>query len=436
MGRKFLLRSRSAIGLGEGKVTMKIMKRVILVVVVSVVTAHLHGREPGSKEHSSRVADSTKHPLVYINTNFENASQLDWEVDAEGNVNVSLIYDHERSSPNRANGHWHFQVLAEPGSVLTIFLKNFENVWNGMRGIPISEKTNTLISEDGKNWTVIPADLVDETSLRFQLHMNTDRLYVASVEPYRISDLEILFAEIRDNPLIEITPVGHTAEGRQLEIIRLGNEKAPYRIFLRARAHSWEPGGNWVVQGLIRSLLQDDAKKYRDRYCVYIMPMTNKDGVARGRTRFNTLGKDLNREWHLPADPVLTPEKHAFESWLQKMIDEGKKPHFAIDLHNDRRGNLHVNLPNPDNAKYTANLKRFEDLLFKHTWFREGASHVKNPGSFGEGMAARFGIDACVYELNYEWIKGLNKEPFGKDWELLGKQLRDVFYEYFEADKK
>ncbi|MEX2231141.1 MAG: M14-type cytosolic carboxypeptidase [Cyclobacteriaceae bacterium] len=381
------------------------------------------------------VMDSSKHPLVYINTNFENASQLDWEVDAEEIVQVSLIYDHERSSPNRANGHWHFQMLAERGSDITVQLNNFENVWNGIKGVPISEKTNTLISEDGKNWRVITADLIDENKLRFKVHMESDKIYVASVEPYRISDLEKFISEIKNNPLIEVSQAGHTAEGRPLEMIRVGKADAPFRVVLRARAHSWEPGGNWVVQGFVRSFLQDDAAKYRDRYCVYIMPMANKDGVARGRTRFNTLGKDLNREWHLPADKVLTPEKYALESWLQKMIDQGKKPHLAIDLHNDRGGNLHVNLPTADNQQYTSNLKRFENLLFKHTWFREGFSHVKNPGSFGEGMLARFGIDACVYELNYEWAKGLNKEPLGKDWELLGKQLRVVFYEYFENKK-
>lgn len=408
---------------------MKISKKVVLLFGALFVMADVLA---GEAEGWRAAVDSVKHPLVYINTNFENASQLDWEVDAEGIVNVSMIYDHERSSPNRANGHWHFQVVAASGSELTFLLKNFENVWNGIKGVPISEKTNTLVSEDGRNWRVIPADLVNENMLRFTLHMTTDKLYVASVEPYRISDLQHLLDEIKNNSLIEITPVGHTAEGRPLEIIRVGRADAPYRIFIRARAHSWEPGGNWVVEGLIRSLLPDDAKRYRDRYCLYIMPMANKDGVARGRTRFNTLGKDLNREWHLPADPVLTPEKYAFESWLHNMIGKGKKPHFAIDLHNDRGGNLHVNLPNPDNVRYTENLKRFESLLFKHTWFREGASHVRNPGSFGEGMAARFGIDACVYELNYEWIRGLDKEPLGKDWELLGKQLRDVFYEYFE----
>lgn len=375
--------------------------------------------------------DSTTHPLIFINTNFENASQLNWKIDTDGVVQVSLLYDHERSSPNRANGHWHFQVIAKKGSDLTFVLKDFENIWNGMRGIPISERTNTLVSEDGKNWRVIKADLFNDTQLKFQLHMASEKMYVASVEPYRISDLNNLLNEIKGHRLVEITPVGHTAEGRELEIIRVGKANAPYRIFLRARAHSWEPGGNWVVQGLVRSLLQKESSKYLDRYCVYIMPMANKDGVARGRTRFNTLGKDLNREWHLPADKELTPEKYAFENWLTEMVAQGKKPHLAIDLHNDRGGNLHVNLPTQENKAYTANLKRFEELLFKHTWFREGYSHVKNPGSFGEGLYSRFGIDACVYELNYEWAKGLNKEPMGKDWELLGRQLRDVFYEYF-----
>jgi hypothetical protein len=179
-------------------------------------------------------------------------------------------------------------------------------------------------------------------------------------------------------------------------------------------------------------LLQDDAAAYLKKYCIYVMPMANKDGVARGRTRFNVNGADLNRQWDAPADSLLAPEKFAFEKWLQKMIAANKKPHLAFDLHNDNNGNVHVNLPTASNTKYTANMNRFVDLLYKHTWFTEGPSHVKNPGSFGEGMARRFQIDACVYEFNYEWIAGLKKQPFGKDWELLGKQLREVFYRYFE----
>src|SRR6266498_5740057 len=54
--------------------------------------------------------DSARNKLKFVNTAFENASPLDWEVDSNGVVRVNLIYDHQRSSLNRANGHWHFLV--------------------------------------------------------------------------------------------------------------------------------------------------------------------------------------------------------------------------------------------------------------------------------------------------------------------------------------
>ncbi len=386
-----------------------------------------------NKSHT-QPSDTLKSRLKYISTNFENASQLDWEIDSLGIVNVSLIYDHERASPNRANGHWFFKLEADSGSEVTVILKNFENVWNGIKGVPVSEKTNCLISKDGKNWSVIPTDFISGNRLKFKVPMYNDQMYLASVEPYRISDLDQLLIEIKGKPQVDIMKVGNTTEGRPLEIIRIGNSDAPFSVFLRARAHSWEPGGNWVVQGLIRTLLEKESAHFLRRYCVYIMPMTNKDGVARGRTRFNTNGKDLNREWDRPSDRILTPEKYAFENWLEMMISKGKKPQLAIDLHNDQGGNIHVNLPSAVNSQYVSNMKRIETLLYKHTWFTEGPSHVKNPGSFGEGLAKRYGIDAFVYELNYEWIAGLKKAPMGKDWELLGKQLAEVFYLYF--DKK
>ena len=32
------------------------------------------------------------------------------------------------------------------------------------------------------------------------------------------------------------------------------------------------------------------------------------------------------------------------------------------------------------------------------------------------------------------WIEGLQKVPLGRDWELLGRQLHNVFYENFGAE--
>lgn len=378
-----------------------------------------------------------KSQLAYIDCFIENGSPLFWENQEDGSVLISLVYDNERQSPNRANGHWYFLIYAPKGSVQKLVLQNFENVWNGKVGSPIKENTSSYISLDGKNWTNIPTNKMPENRLEIDLTMPADSLYVARLEPYRISDLQKLKAEIEDHPLVKITNIGKTVQGRELEIIRVGYVNAPNRVLLRGRSHAWEPGGNWVIQGLVNCLLADNptSKKYLQQYCVYILPMANKDRVATGGTRFNLRGKDLNRNWDQPADPWLCPENEALEKWLDQQIKFGLKPGLMIDFHNDASGGLHISRPNINLDLYLKNMERFEKLLRKHSWFTEGSTGAdfRNPGTIGEGLLERFGVDALIFELNANWIAGLNKVPFGKDWELLGEQLCLVFYEYFNS---
>ena len=61
---------------------------------------------------------------------------------------------------------------------------------------------------------------------------------------------------IRGNQLVEISSIGRTAGGRDLEVMRIGDPAAPYRVFVRARAHPWEAGSSWVAEGLIRETLE------------------------------------------------------------------------------------------------------------------------------------------------------------------------------------
>ena len=381
--------------------------------------------------------DSTRSSVEYINSNFENASPLFWEYNRDGSVQIHILYDHERSSPNRASNHWFFQVQAVPGSDVTLIIQFFDEIWNGGVTRSYSLVKNYYVSEDGLKWNLVPADAY-EKGHKIRVHMNSGSLYVAGMEPYRLSDLDKLLKEIQGNSIVEIRPVGKTVEGRQLEIIRIGNPDAPFRVFIRARAHPWEAGGNWVVQGLVRSLLDKsgDGARYLEKYCVYILPMANKDGVARGSTRFNSLGKDLNRGQELPADPALSPENYALETWLKEMSDKGMKPDVSLDLHNDRNGKLSFSNPpaNNNTEKYNSNIKRFESLMYKYTWYTWSTGNIrKDSGNSGNYAVSRYNVDiSALLELNQTWIAGLNKVPFGKDWELLGKQLRDVFYYYFD----
>lgn len=412
------------------KRTIKGLPAFLAIILVCVLSLDIPAQAPPNQSKSASA------PLAFINMGFENASPLQWETRPDGTVDVHLLYDYERSSPNRAAGHWHFQLQGKPGSNITLVLHNFDNVWNGKRGSPVSRKSICYTSPDGKQWKVVPTELLEGNCLRIRVHLDGTSLYLARLEPYRLADLDRLLDEIRAHSLVEIRIIGKTVEGRPLEMVRLGNPEAPFRILLRARAHAWEPGGNWVVQGLIRALLGDDPVSHRclKRYCVYIMPMANKDAVARGLTRFNMLGMDLNRNWDRLADPQLAPENHALETWLKQMVHQGKPPHLAIDLHNDESGKLHISrLPVDKLDGHVKRMSHLEQLLRQHTWFTEGSSgsRFRNPSTLGEGLLERYGIDACILELNCNWIAGLKQYPSGAAWEQFGRQLREVFFNYF-----
>jgi hypothetical protein len=371
----------------------------------------------------------------FIDTSIENGSPLWYDV-VDGVVRIHLIYDHERASPNRAAGHIHFLIHGRPGGTITLEFMNLENVWNGQPGSVARELKALAISEDGSTWKAAPTESLFGNRVRLQVNMPGPKLYVARVEPYRVSDLERLLGSIKTNSRVRITTIGKTAGGRDLEIVHIGDPRAPYRVFVRSRAHPWEAGSNWVAEGLIRRLLKDDpeAAAFLRVYSVGILPMANKDGVARGGTRFNLRGMDLNRGWNRRADPELSPENAALEQWLEREIAAGRRPHFAIELHKDGGGRLHISRPPvPGLDRHLSRMAIFEELLRARTWFTEGATNAefRNSGTLGDGWLERYGIDAVVHELNCNWIAGVKDYPSSRHWMDYGAGLAAVLHDYF-----
>ena len=270
--------------------------------------------------------------------------------------------------------------------------------------------------------------------LRVPIHLTGKELYVARIEPYRISDLQKLIDDIKAKPTVAIETIGRTVQNRPIEVIRVGNPEAPHCVVLRGRAHPWESGSSWVIDGLLRHLTTDDARvaEYLDEYCVYVIPMANIDGVAAGRTRFNMQGCDLNRKWDTPPDPKLCPENYYLEEWLKKVLTQ-RDIDLMIDFHNDAGGQLHISrpeIPEPELKAYLDRMQRLETLLRENSWFTEGStgSSFHNPGSLGEGMLQRYGIPACIHELNANHIAGLNQPPSATAWKQYGRRLCEVLY--------
>jgi len=380
---------------------------------------------------------------LFIDTYFENASALRWEQTGPETVDFDLIPDHARMSPNRQMTHWNFTVqvpAAAVGGSLRLRFRPVTSCWNGrpapaLRRYPLT----SVICSDGMTWRPLAMrDCPDEGFAKeMTLPLASPRVRVAHLVPYNDSDLQASLARLRAFPEARVYVMGATVEGRPLEMVEIGAPDAPGRVLLRARAHPWETGGSWVLEGLMRFLVSPMAAELRRRLCVCMMPMANKDGVVRGLSRFNVAGVDLNRGWGLepPHDPVLSPENACLQAWLTEQQRQGRLPGLAICLHNDDGGNLHLSHPSRDADGYLQRMKTFEALLRQLTWYTEGTASAGfvNSGTFGEGLCELYGIDALVYELRACWAAGLGRTPMPADWMDLGRNLAFVFDRYLAS---
>ena len=400
--------------------------------IVSINISDIYGQTPEKLE------------IKFIDYFFENGSPVLWSIQGDTLLKISLLPDYERESFNRQTTHWHFRIEADSGTHIRMSISKMLNeVYNA---IPASEwwdkhhPITCYLSYDRKHWQPLKTQLYQQKELLADFTMRKSDVYIARLPVYTISDLEDLKSRYKGNPDFTVIPVGATVEGRPLEIIRLGNQDARHSVIIRARAHPWEPGGNWIIEGLIRKFIGEDSPEWNETFCVYIMPMANKDGVARGMTRFNTTGMDLNRKWDKMSDPVLCPEKYALEKFIEGLIKKGLKPSLGIDIHNDDAGGINLAIHNRDDTLFLKRMQYFESLMREKTSFSEEVEYSwAEDGKpepfvlFENGLYRRYGIEALVYELNANWISSLNKMPSQDDWVKIGEKLNEVFYEYLRS---
>jgi len=73
-----------------------------------------------------------------------------------------------------------------------------------------------VVSENGRDWKPVATRSLPDKRVQLPIEMPGPKLYVARVEPYRLSDLETFLKEIRTKRFVEITPIGKTAARRQM----------------------------------------------------------------------------------------------------------------------------------------------------------------------------------------------------------------------------
>ena len=419
------------------------MKQNYSVFIVLAMMFNLTAGEPETKTEHAR--NPFKNPDIFIDTYFENASPLRWDTRDNDVVELMTIHDHERFRPNQQFNHWNFKIRATKqkiGSTITFKVAHIESRWNGRpTSAFLGHKLVTAVSSDGKEWKTVPTEELkdDQFALQFQIKLESECTQVSRLVPYTDSDLQQTIKRIREKPDVRVFTIGSTVEGRPLEMVEIGNPQSEYQICLRGRAHPWESGGSWVLEGLMNFLASDstEAAEIRKNVCFCLMPMANKDGVYRGMSRFNVRGWDLNRNWFIdkPIDPELAPEAACLQNWFSERQRRNQLPKLFIDVHNDNSGGLHLSSPSKDQEGYLERMTKLATLMREMTFFREKSKGRKegftNPGTSGDGIQAIYGIDGLVWELREEFAEGLGRPPLHTDWMQMGAGFAKVVNRFF-----
>jgi len=233
--------------------------------------------------------------------------------------------------PDAGEDHFqwfHFRVTGARGTPLHMRILNADKVsfpdgWPHYRACASYDREEWFRVETRWDGKVLTIDHTPET----------DAIHYAYFAPYSLERHADLLAAAQCEPGVTLLRLGATVEGRDLDLLRVGEPSEKRRpCWIIARQHPGETMAQWLVEGLLERLLDDEdavARWLRARAVFYVVPNMNPDGSTRGHLRNNAAGANLNREWESPS-MERSPEVFLVRKRMQKTgVD------FFLDVHGD-----------------------------------------------------------------------------------------------------
>jgi murein tripeptide amidase MpaA len=160
-----------------------------------------------------------------------------------------------------------------------------------------------VASYDRQHWFRVPTSY-DNGVLAIAHKPEQDSIYYAYFEPYSFERHLDLLGRVAGDERVRVEDLGNTVDGRDLNLVVVGNQAAASKVWIIARQHPGETMAEWFVEGLLDALLDranPHARLLLAQAAFYIVPNMNPDGAARGNLRTNAAGANLNRQWVSPS---------------------------------------------------------------------------------------------------------------------------------------
>lgn len=193
------------------------------------------------------------------------------------------------------------------------------------------ENYRAVASYDREEWFRVDTEF-DGKTMTIRHTPEGDSVYYAYFEPYSWERHLALLGSVEHSALARVVDLGNTVDGRDLNMVVVGDPSAKKKVWIIARQHPGETMAEWLIEGTLNALLDPAnpiARRILDNAVLYIVPNMNPDGSYRGNLRTNAAGANLNREWMTPSMET-SPEVFLVKN---KIMETGCD--LFLDVHGD-----------------------------------------------------------------------------------------------------
>ena len=151
-----------------------------------------------------------------------------------------------------------------------------------------------------QNWKWYGENRVKDNGFTFSFVPGDTVAWFCTAIPYTGEDLQAFLSRLDNRELLEMDTLCTSLENRVVErlVIRPPGGEPEARVLITARHHACEMMANYVLEGIIESILNDERSRYlREHVECMIIPFIDKDGVENGEQGKNRIPRDHNRDY-------------------------------------------------------------------------------------------------------------------------------------------
>ncbi|MDT0629848.1 M14-type cytosolic carboxypeptidase [Alteromonas sp. W364] len=217
-----------------------------------------------------------------------------------------------------------------------------------------------LASYDRDEWFRVDTEY-DGDNLTINFVPEYDSVYFAYFTPYSYERHQDFLSSAQMSFDCELRHLGYTIDKRDMSLLVIGEEaEGKNKIWVTARQHPGESMAEWLVEGMVGRLLDEDdgvAKSLLEQNTFYVIPNMNPDGSARGHLRTNAVGTNLNREWETPSLEKSPEVYHTLKAMDEIGVD------MFLDIHGDEALPYNFVAGCEGNPNYNTKLEELENTF-------------------------------------------------------------------------